>query len=188
MGASKESDKNALIFIGIGANLPSPRHGPPRSTCEAALTAMTEAGLEIVGRSRWYRSTPVPASRQPWYVNGVAQVASASTPARLLELLLGIEAQFGRRRREPNAPRILDLDLLAFGDVVTGLADGVLVPHPRMHERAFVLRPLMELAPGWRHPVSGLGVGDLIAALPPGQAAEPMDGAPALPASAGRRG
>lgn len=188
MGASKESDENALIFIGIGANLPSPRHGPPRSTCEAALTAMTEAGLEIVRRSRWYRSAPVPVSRQPWYVNGVAQVASASTPAGLLELLLGIEAQFGRRRREPNAPRILDLDLLAFGDLVTGLADGVLVPHPRMHERAFVLLPLMELAPGWRHPVSGLGVGDLIAALPPDQVAEPMDGASTPPAGAGRRG
>ena len=130
----------------------------------------------------------MPVSRQPWYVNGVAQVASASTPAGLLELLLGIEAQFGRRRREPNAPRILDLDLLAFGDVVTGLADGVLVPHPRMHERAFVLLPLRELAPGWRHPVSGLGVGDLIAALPPDQVAEPMDGAPTPPASAGRRG
>ena len=188
MGASKESDQNALIFIGIGANLPSPRHGPPRSTCEAALTAMTEAGLEIVGRSRWYRSAPVPVSRQPWYVNGVAQVASASTPAGLLELLLGIEAQFGRRRGEPNAPRILDLDLLAFGDLVTGLADGVLVPHPRMHERGFVLLPLRELAPGWRHPVSGLGVGDLIAALPPGQVAEPMDGAPTAPAGARRRG
>jgi len=188
MGASKESDKNALIFIGLGANLPSPRHGPPRRTCEAALTAMTEAGLEIVGRSRWYRSAPVPVSRQPWYVNGVAQVASAPTPAGLMELLLGIEAQFGRRRREPNAPRILDLDLLAFGDLVTGPADGVVVPHPRMHERAFVLLPLRELAPGWRHPVSGLGIGDLIGALPPGQVAEPMDGAPAPPASAGRRG
>ncbi len=188
MGASKESDKNALIFIGLGANLPSPRHGPPRRTCEAALTAMTEAGLEIVGRSRWYRSAPVPVSRQPMYVNGVAQVASAPTPAGLMELLLGIEAQFGRWRREPNAPRILDLDLLAFGDLVTGPADGVVVPHPRMHERAFVLLPLRELAPGWRHPVSGLGIGDLIAALPPGQVAEPLDGAPAPPASAGRRG
>ena len=188
MGAGKESDKNALIFIGLGANLPSPRHGPPRSTCEAALTAMTEAGLEIVRRSRWYRSAPMPVSRQPWYVNGVAQVASVSTPARLLELLLGIEGQFGRRCREPNAPRILDLDLLAFGDLVTGLADGVVVPHPRMHERAFVLLPLRELAPGWRHPVSGLGVGDLIAALPPDQVAEPIDGAPTPPAGAGRRG
>ena len=86
------------------------------------------------------------------------------------------------------ADETIDLDLLAFGDLVTGLADGVLVPHPRMHERAFVLLPLRELAPGWRHPVSGLGVGDLIAALPPGQVAEPMDGAPAPPASAGRRG
>ncbi len=168
-----------MIFIGIGANLPSPRHGPPRATCEAALTAMTAAGLGIVRRSRWYRSAPVPVSRQPWYVNGVAQVVSALTPAELLELLLGIEAQFGRRRREPNAPRILDLDLLAFGDLETAPAEGIVVPHPRMHERAFVLLPLMELAPAWRHPVSGLSVGELIAALPPDQVAEPMDETPA---------
>jgi 2-amino-4-hydroxy-6-hydroxymethyldihydropteridine diphosphokinase len=157
-----------MILIGLGANLESPRHGPPAATLEAALVALADAGMKIAARSRWWRSAPVPVSDQPWFVNGVARVETTLDPVRLLALLHEVEADFGRVRSVPNAPRVLDLDLLDHDGLVRG--DGRLVlPHPRMHERAFVLLPLGDIAPDWRHPVSGLSLADLIAALPPGQ-------------------
>ncbi len=161
-----------LILIGIGANLPSPRHGEPRETCEAALDAMAGAGIGIAGRSRWYRSAPGPLSSQPWYLNGVARADTALTPALLMAALKAIETDFGRTRGEPNEARILDLDILAYGETVSG--GGVVLPHPRLHERAFVLHPMRELAPDWRHPVTGRTIDGLIAALAPDQVAEPL--------------
>jgi len=167
-----------LIFIGVGANLRSPQYGPPRTTCGAALDALAREGLTIVRRSHWYRSAPWPASMQPWYVNGVVQVDTELPPGALLDLLLTTETRFGRRRGLRNAARILDLDLLAFNDLVTDPAARPAVPHPRMHERAFVLLPLAEIAADWRHPGSGKAIADLIAALPPDQVAHPMPDGP----------
>lgn len=164
----------AGIYIGIGANLPSPRHGPPLATCRAAVAAIAEQGVTVVERSRWYRSLPVPPSDQPPFINGVVAVSTALAPPALLALLHGVEADFGRTRTVRNAARLLDLDLLAYDDRVSDAAAGVALPHPRLHERAFVLRPLAELAPHWRHPVTGVSIGDLVAALPPGQYAEPL--------------
>ncbi|MBL4691144.1 MAG: 2-amino-4-hydroxy-6-hydroxymethyldihydropteridine diphosphokinase [Rhodospirillales bacterium] len=172
-----------MILIGIGANLPSPRHGPPRATCGAALEALNEADLTITARSRWYKSAPVPVSDQPWFVNGVAQVKTALDPVRLMALLLRTEEALGRKRNEPNAPRVLDLDLLAFGDMVLSPEDGgsgalaLEIPHPRLFERAFVLLPLRDVAPGWRHPVLDLSVGEMIADLSGDQQTDPMNDA-----------
>ncbi len=163
-----------MIFIGLGSNLPAPGYGAPREVCEAALAALAGAGVEVVRRSRWYESAPVPPSDQPWFVNGVVRVATALEPAELLALLLRIEGDFGRVRRRANEPRILDLDLLAYGARVEEGGNGPALPHPRMHERAFVLVPLAEIAPGWRHPVLGLTVEDLIARLPGDQRARPL--------------
>ncbi len=164
-----------MILIAIGANLHSPRHGPPLATCEAALNAISEAGVRVLGRSRWYESAPVGNASQPWYVNGVAAVETEMNPADLLDFLHTIEAAFGRRRGQPNAARIIDLDLLAFGDTVSEERGGLSLPHPRMHQRAFVLLPLAELCPHWIHPMSHKSVGQLLAALPPGQIALPME-------------
>lgn len=170
-----------MILIGIGSNLPSRRHGTSLATCEAALAAIGDHGVKVVRRSRWYRCSPLPVSNQPWFVNGVAEVETELTPVGLMEVLLGIEGEFGRSRSQRNAARILDLDILAYGGRVLGAAkvDGppaaLTVPHPRMEERAFVLLPLAELNSCWVHPISGLGIGELIAALPPGQTAEPME-------------
>lgn len=126
-------------------------------------------------RSRLYRSAPVPPSDQPWYVNAVARIETDRSPRDLLALLHRIEAAYGRERREVNGARTLDLDLLAYGDVVLRGGDGApVLPHPRMHQRAFVLLPLREVAPDWHHPVLGQTVDDLIAALPPDQTAEPI--------------
>ena len=113
-----EARPGGPILIGLGANLPSPEHGPPVATLEAAVAALAARGLAIRARSRWWESAPVPISDQPWYVNGVVEVETALAPEALLALLHEVEAEFGRHRSVPNAPRVLDLDLLAYGRLV----------------------------------------------------------------------
>jgi 2-amino-4-hydroxy-6-hydroxymethyldihydropteridine diphosphokinase len=161
------------ILIAIGSNLPNPQIGPPRAVCEAALAKLSRRGLRILRRSRWFESAPVPASDQPWFVNGVAVVQTSLPPADLLALLHETERRFGRERRALNEARILDLDLLAYGDVVRTDAPPLL-PHPRLHERAFVLLPLADVAPDWRHPVDGRTLSDMIRALPIEQSIRPL--------------
>jgi len=160
-------------LVAIGANLPSPTHGPPRATCEAALAELSRRGLRIVRRSRWYESAPVPLADQPWYVNGVVAVETDLSPEDLLALLHDVECQFGRERRELNAARVLDLDLLAYGDLVREAPPPIL-PHPRLAERAFVVLPLADVAPDWWHPVTGQSVADMRRALPADQAIRPL--------------
>ena len=153
-----------MILIALGANLPS-RFGDPPATLGAACAALVRRGVAVVARSRLYRTAPVPASDQPDYYNAVVAAETAQTPAPLLATLHAVEEAFGRVRTIVKAPRLLDLDLLAYDDVVT---DGNLVlPHPRLQDRAFVLHPLRDVAPGWTHPVTGRAIDALIDALPP---------------------
>jgi 2-amino-4-hydroxy-6-hydroxymethyldihydropteridine diphosphokinase len=163
-----------MILVGLGANLPS-RVGPPLATLEAALAALERAGAKIVARSRWYRTAPVPASDQPWFINGVIAIATSLSPPELLALLQKTELAFGRQRGVRNEARTLDLDIIDYdGRVEDG--SGLALPHPRMHERAFVLLPLAEVAPAWIHPRIGKTISALIAALPASQKAEPIGG------------
>ncbi len=176
-GESKSGESNnagAAILIGLGANLPTPEHGLPVATLEAALAALEKCGIEIRARSRWWESAPIPASDQPRYVNGVAEIGTDLGPVPLLALLHEVEAAFGRARSLPNAPRVLDLDLLAHGRLLRDGPEPPLLPHPRLHLREFVLRPLAEIHPGWRHPRTGHGLAEMIAALPPGQIVRPF--------------
>ena len=155
-------------FIGIGANLPARGFKTPLDTCCAAIETLTECGFEVTATSRWYESAPVPLSDQPWFINGVAECGVRKDASSTLTTLHQIESKFGRVRGEVNAPRVLDLDLLDFdGKISTGPA--ITLPHPRMHERAFVLLPMRDLAPTWAHPVLGLTIGDLIDFLTPEQ-------------------
>lgn len=161
------------VFIGLGANLSHERFGSSRQTLEAALAELARRGVRTLRVSPWYRTAPVPASDQPWYVNAVAEVASDLPSDALLAELHAVEEAFGRVRTVPNAARAIDLDLLDFhGEIAIGGPGRATLPHPRMSDRAFVLLPLADLAPEWRHPVSGLSVRALIEALPADQVAE----------------
>jgi 2-amino-4-hydroxy-6-hydroxymethyldihydropteridine diphosphokinase len=167
------------VFVGIGGNLASARWGRPLAVMQAAVQALPALGIAVRQRSRWYRSAPVPPSDQPDYINGVLSVATALEPPALLAALHALEADFGRERRVVDAARELDLDLLAYGRAVINGQAGMVLPHPRMHQRLFVLAPLAELAPGWRHPRLDLTPHQLLAALPrqqrTGQAAWPLE-------------
>jgi len=129
-----------IAYVGLGANL-----GEPRRQLTEALTAMS--GLpetRLAGHSSYYRTAPIGNENQPEFLNAVAALDTRLAPGVLLEGLQGIERRHHRERPFPNAPRTLDLDLLLFGAEKIA-RPGLTVPHPRMHERAFVLRPLLEL-------------------------------------------
>lgn len=163
-----------LILVGLGANLPSRDFGPPKATLAAALERFEAVGVHVAARSRWYESEAVPKSAQPNFINAVVRIESKLTPEALLAVLHSIEKSFGRVRGARNAPRVIDLDLIAYGDKVTRNATAPLLPHPRMHERAFVLLPLREVAPHWYHPRLDRTVDELIEALPRDQLAWPV--------------
>ena len=164
-----------MILIALGSNLFSDAYGSPQDICVAAVKALEKRGVPITARSRWFQTAPVPVSNQPWFVNGVVAVETLLQPAELLGLLHDVEAEFGRTRKIRNEARILDLDLIAYHDCIMDGPEGPVLPHPRLHERAFVLLPLADIDPDWRHPVSGAAVADLIAALPADQQAQPID-------------
>ncbi len=165
-----------MILIALGANLPS-RAGAPIRTLPAALHFLDVRGAQVCGVSHYYRSAPIPPSGQPDFVNAVARIKSDLDPWSLLALLHETEAAFGRQRKDRWEARTLDLDLIDYHQfVTTGAAAGqeeggmpLVLPHPRLDERAFVLCPLMDVAPSWRHPRSGRLAGDLFAALSPPQ-------------------
>lgn len=149
------------ILVAIGANLPDAAGRSARDTCEWAVAQLAALpSLQLRGRSRWFATRPVPDSDQPSFINGVAWLSGPAEPAALLQALHGIEAAAGRTRGTVNAARTLDLDLLAMdGLVQTGPP---VLPHPRLSLRAFVLAPLADLLPGWRHPVLGTPVRELL--------------------------
>jgi len=132
----------AEAFVGLGANI-----GEPETQVLRAIEALAKLpGTRVVAASSLYRSAPVGVEAQPDFVNAVARIETSLSARALLEELLAAEERFGRTRAFPGAPRTLDLDLLLYGDHVIA-EPGLVVPHPRMHERAFVLAPLAEVAP-----------------------------------------
>jgi 2-amino-4-hydroxy-6-hydroxymethyldihydropteridine diphosphokinase len=161
-----------MIFIALGANLPS-TYGDPFATLRAAKQAIELRDIKIIHHSRIWLTAPVPMSEQPWFHNAVIAVETDVSSTDLLNALHQIEHQFGRVRIERNEARILDLDLIAYHDEIIQ-DDNFVVPHPRAHERAFVLLPLNDVAPEWVHPVLQQRIDELIKLLPNDQLARPM--------------
>lgn len=169
---SQPADGPHPIYIAVGGNLPGPGGGTVAQTFAEAAACLGTVGVEPVERSSLYVSPAWPPSDQPDYLNAVWRIefgrsgASGSAGA-LMDLLHAVERRFGRRRdgAAANAARTLDLDLIDYRGQVS--AGPPVLPHPRLDGRAFVVLPLAEIAPAWRHPVSRLAVADLVAALPP---------------------
>ena len=167
-GIDMDEIMGSRLFIGLGANLTPDGYAGPREGGMAALSALADEGVHLLALSNWYESAPVPISDQPWYLNAVAEATTELDAASTLAALHYIERRFGRVRTERNAARVLDLDLLDFAGMVSDTSK-LALPHPRLHERAFVLLPLGELCPDWVHPVSGIAIHDLIALIPADQ-------------------
>ena len=142
-----------VVVIALGSNLAG-AFASCELLLEAALTRLSEQGFDVRARSSWWRSVAWPDPSDPPYVNGIALVATEMDPQQALKDLAALEVEFGRRRGAANAPRTLDLDLIAYGRVLIS-ESGLEIPHPRAHARRFVMGPLAETAPGWRHPITG---------------------------------
>ncbi len=172
------------VLIALGANLPS-KAGPPEQTLRAALDALGAGGLRVLAESPFYRTPCFPSGAGPDYVNAAALAESALRPDEILALLHRIEADHGRERVQRWGMRTLDLDLVACGQTVLpdpgtqtrwrdlpleaqmqDTPDRLILPHPRLQDRAFVLVPLADVAPDWVHPLTGQSVRDMRDALP----------------------
>ncbi len=151
-----DSGRMGRSAIALGSNL-----GDSLTTLENALKTLAQTpGIILQAVSSWYVTKAV-GPPQPDYLNGCALLGVQMSPEALLETLLGIEAKFGRIRRDRWGPRTLDLDLLLFDDLILE-TPSLQIPHPRMSERAFVLIPLAEIAPDWVEPVSGHAIAQLV--------------------------
>ena len=166
-----------MILIAMGANLPS-NYGEPEETLEAAMKQLEQQGVKILERSRIWLTPPWPYNPDdPWFRNNVISVETELPPRDLLGLLLSIEEEFGRVRTVKNAPRLLDMDIIAYHDEIIN-EDHLQVPHAQMHKRSFVLMPLSDISKKWIHPASGQTVAEMIQNLPlegEGLEAKPME-------------
>jgi 2-amino-4-hydroxy-6-hydroxymethyldihydropteridine diphosphokinase len=167
-------DLNApdLAVIALGGNLPG-AYPSMASALAAAAGRLPEAGFRVHAVSRWWRSAAWPDQNDPPFLNGVVLATTDLEPEQALRALHRIEAAFGRDRKALNAPRTLDLDLIAFGRAVLR-GPPLTLPHPRAAERLFVMGPLAEIAPGWVHPVTGETAEQLASSATIGQDAVPQ--------------
>ena len=148
------------VFVGLGANV-----GDREQNLLAARRGLEARGFRVTAMSSLYHTEPVDAPPQEWFLNAVAGGETALTPEALLRACLDTERELGRVRDVPSGPRTIDLDLLLHGNEVRD-APGLVLPHPRMHERRFVLVPLAEIAPGARHPILGLTAAEMLRLCP----------------------
>ncbi len=147
-------------YIGLGSNL-----GDPIAELRGAVSELESRGVELRSRSSLYQTEPVDAPNQAWFVNAVAEIRFGGRPDELLQICVNVEAARGRERNRRNEPRILDLDVLLLGDTVLS-TDELTIPHPRLHERRFVLEPMVEIAPDAIHPGLRKTMRDLLQECP----------------------
>ena len=158
------------LLLALGANLAGP-WGSPRETLDRARRELSRAGLHILSASHIYDTAPLGPGRQAPYLNAVLQLQAHMAPAALLRLIKSIERRAGRRLGARWGPRSLDIDILDYGGRRLGWprrrrqAGRLILPHPEMHKRAFVLVPLLEVDPHWRHPALAVAGRTLLAGL-----------------------
>lgn len=154
---------SSLAYIGIGSNL-----GDRQANCLGAIETLDRCPqVRVTARSRLYLTEPVGYAEQDWFANAAVQVQTDLGPDQLLTLLQKLQREAGRTQGGPrNGPRVLDLDILFFDSLVTTAPD-LEIPHPRLHQRRFVLQPLCDIDPDFIHPVYGLTLARLLQGLDP---------------------
>ena len=152
-----------LVYLSLGSNL-----GDPAANLNAAIAGLRALG-DVAAVSSFYETEPIELTAQPWFLNCAVKLDTEKMPKQLMSGILDLEQEMGRRRQQKKGPRIIDLDILLFGNSIIE-TKGLTIPHPAMHQRRFVLEPLAEIAPEVRHPVFKRTVRELRDALPPGQA------------------
>ena len=155
------------VYLSLGSNV-----GDRAANLNTAIDRLCAWG-DVVAVSSFYETEPVEFTAQHWFLNCAVALDTDKTPKQLLAGILDIEQQLGRRRAQKNGPRIIDIDILLFGNSIVD-DPGLTIPHPAMQERRFVLEPLTEIAPDARHPVFKQTIRELHNALPPGQAVRKM--------------
>src|SRR5689334_5669596 len=151
------------VYLSLGSNI-----GDRASNLQSAIEKISTLG-EVISQSSLYETEPVEVSGHPWYLNCAVALKTEKMPKQLMSALLAIEQDMGRRRSHERMPRKIDIDILLFGNSVIQSKE-LTVPHPEMHRRRFVLEPLAEIAAQVRHPVLKRTIGELLNALPAGQA------------------
>ena len=172
VGIDDGFDLNDAVIVALGCNDKGAWSSCTKAL-EAALARFRSEGIDVVARSSWWSSMAWPDPHDPAFLNGVVVVRTDHDPHMLMEALGRIEDAFGRERSVRNAPRTLDLDLIAHGRIVSQ-APELTLPHPRAHERLFVMGPLAEIAPDWTHPVCGRSARELAGQAEVGRDARPL--------------